>query len=140
MKYSGAERRSTLHLVTIGINKYRNPALNLNYGVPDANGIRDAFNGQPLRLFKAVKTYSLLDRDATRSAIRRVMEELKDSRPEDVIIIYLAGHGDTIDEDWYFMPTEITYPERPDHVRDKAIPSNELDDWVAEAPAGSVLI
>ena len=39
--YTGAERKSTLHVVAIGINKYKNPALNLNYGVGDAQGIAD---------------------------------------------------------------------------------------------------
>lgn len=133
-----AQSRSTLHLVTVGINTYGNPAFNLNYGAPDAKGIGAAFNGPPLKLFKAVKVHSLLDKDATRSAIRDVMEGLKESRPEDVIIIYLAGHGDTIDGDWYFMPTEITRPEEADHVRDKAIGAEELDEWINEAPAQKI--
>lgn len=140
VSYSGAQRKSTLHLVTIGINKYRNPALDLNYGVPDANGINEFFKAQPLQLFKEVKIHALLDRDATRSAIEDVMEDLEDTEPQDVVIVYLAGHGDTIGEDWYFMPTEIAYPERPDHVREKGIKSSQLDDWVANAPAQKVVM
>jgi WD40 repeat protein len=140
VSYSGAQRKSTLHLVTIGINKYRNPALNLNYGVPDANGINEFFKAQPLKLFKEVKIHALFDEDATRSAIEDVMEDLEDTEPQDVVVVYLAGHGDTIGEDWYFMPTEIAYPERPDHVREKGIKSSELDKWVANAPAQKVVM
>ena len=140
VSYSGAELRSTLHLVTIGINKYRNPALNLNYGVPDAKGINEFFQAQPLKLFKEVKIHALFDKDATRAAIIDVMEDLEDTRPEDVVIVYLAGHGDTIGEDWYFMPTEIAYPERPDHVRENGIRSSELDEWIANAPAQKIVM
>ncbi len=140
IKYTGAERKSTLHLATIGINLYRNPALNLNYGVPDAEGLQEFFNSQPLKLFKAVKLHALTDKAATKQAIKAMIKGLKDTEPQDVVIIYLAGHGDTVDGKWYFMPQEITYPERPDHVRAKGISSDELDGWVREVGAQKVVM
>lgn len=33
----------SLHVVAVGINEYRNPALNLNYAEPDAKGIAEFF-------------------------------------------------------------------------------------------------
>jgi len=140
VSYSGAERKSTLHIVSIGINKYRNPALNLNYGVPDAIGLIKFFQSQPLKLFKEVKVHALFDKEATKDAISDVLEDLEDTEPQDVVIVYLAGHGDTIGEDWYFMPSEIAYPERPDHVREKGIKSSQLNAWVAAAPAQKVVM
>ncbi len=138
--YTGADKNSTLHVVTIGINTYRNPALNLNYGVPDADGVRDFFAAQPRKIFKDIKTHSLRDRDATKAGIIKLLDSLKKTRPEDVVIVYLAGHGDTVDKEWYFMPTDIAYPERKDHVRKNGIPASKLDALVNEAPAQKIIM
>jgi len=140
VKYTGAERGSTLHVVTIGINKYRNPALNLNYGVPDAKGLQNFFGKQPLKLFKEVKQHTLQDRDATRPAIQKLITGLAKTQPQDVVIIYYAGHGETVDGNWYLMPTEITYPEREDHIRKKGILSKDLDKWIAGVGAQKVVM
>ncbi|WP_417832537.1 caspase family protein [Terasakiella sp.] len=139
--YSGAELKSVLHVAAIGINDYRNPALSLNYGVPDATGIKDFFEKQPKKLFKDIRTTAVFDKQATKSGIKAALMSIKDdAKPEDVVLIYLAGHGDTLGESWYFMPYDVTYPERPDHVREKGIPSSELEAWVAEIPAQKVVM
>ncbi|HEY9079485.1 MAG TPA: caspase family protein [Magnetovibrio sp.] len=138
--YSGAERKSTLHVVTIGINAYRNPALALNYGVPDAMGIEQFFASQPRSLFKDIKTYKVLDKQATKPGIRATLEGLKGISPDDVLVVYLAGHGDSIGETWYFMPYDVVYPEREDHVREKGITSLELEEWISEVPAQKVVM
>lgn len=139
--YSGAELKSILHVAAIGINDYRNPALSLNYGVPDATGIKDFFEKQPNKLFKEIRTTAVFDKQATKSGIKSALMSIKDNaKPEDVVLIYLAGHGDTLGESWYFMPYDVTYPERPDHVREKGIPSTELEAWVEEIPAQKVVM
>jgi len=138
--YSGAERKSTLHVVTIGINAYRNPALALNYGVPDALGIEQFFASQPKTLFKDIKTYKVLDKQATKPGIRKALANLKGVSSDDVLVVYLAGHGDSIGDTWYFMPYDVVYPEREDHVREKGITSQELEAWINEVPAQKVVM
>ena len=140
VKYSGAERKSTLHLLTVGINKYRNPALNLNYGVPDADGIRGFFGKQPKRLFKDIKLYAIADKQATKKGITSAVAKLYESRPEDVVVLYFAGHGDTVDGNWYFLPYEVTYPEKEEEIRGKGIQSEEINDWVSKIPAQKVVV
>lgn len=138
--YTGEELKSDLHVVTIGINEYRNPALNLNYGVPDANGIRDFFKEQPRKLFDEVKFYSLENRDATRANIKELLTSLEDTKPDDVVIIYYAGHGETVEKDWYLIPADLVYPEREDEIIAKGIKSDELQDWVNTIKANKVVM
>ncbi|MBK8892508.1 MAG: caspase family protein [Propionivibrio sp.] len=41
--------------------------------------------------------------DATQANIRLRLKALREARPEDVVVIYLAGHGETLNEDWMFI-------------------------------------
>lgn len=138
--YTGAERKSTLHVVAVGINAYKNPALNLNYGVTDARGIVDHFAKQPKTLYRDVVVHSLYDKDATKAAILDLLASLKSTNPEDAVLIYFAGHGDTIGETWYFMPHEVRYPEREDEVRDRGLSSAELNESIKNMGAQKVLM
>lgn len=138
--YTGAERKSTLHVVAIGINKYKNPALNLNYGVGDAQGIADYFGKQPKTLFKDVVIHTLYDEQATKANITNLLASLKDTKPEDSVVIYLAGHGDSLSDGWYFMPSEIRYPEREDEVRERGLPSSEINARIKDMGAQKVLM
>ena len=137
--YSGAERKSTMHIVTIGINKYRNPALNLNYGVPDAQGINKFFEKQPKNLFKNIVYHRLFDKKATKAGIEALMKGL-DTNPEDVVIFYFAGHGQTISDSWYFIPYDVLYPEKDEELRQKGIPSKLLNKWVRGVKAQKVVV
>ncbi len=140
VEYTGEELKSKLHVVTIGINEYRNPALNLNYGVPDANGIRDFFKAQPRKIFDEVKFYSLENREATRANIEEMLTSLTETKPDDVVIIYYAGHGETVEKDWYLIPADLIYPEREDAIRAKGIKSDELQKWVGNITANKVVM
>ena len=126
--------------MTIGINEYRNPALNLNYGVPDATGIREFFEAQPRKLFDEVKFYSLENREATRANIKELLISLEETKPDDVVIIYYAGHGETVEKDWYLIPADLVYPEREDEIRAKGIKSDELQEWVNGIKANKVVM
>lgn len=97
----------TLHLVVIGINQYANPALELNYAVADARGLTGWGRNGAKPIFGAVKLYELYDRQATRPNIERLFAQLEATRPEDVVMVYYAGHGETANETWHLLPTEF---------------------------------
>ncbi len=131
---------AALHVIAVGINKYRNPALNLNYAEPDARGILEFFRLKGKGLFKTVTLDALYDEQATKSNIVSRLERLKDTRPEDVVLIYLASHGESVDEKWYLIPHELTYPEREEDVKTKGLSSAELAALMKQARAQKVLL
>lgn len=130
----------SMHVLAVGINKYRNPALNLNYAVPDAKGITDFFNEKGKGLFKKVDVTNVYDENATKVNITAKLKSLEKTNPQDVVLIYLAGHGENISEKWYFIPYEIAYPEREDEVKSKGISSDDIAGLIRSIKAQKVLV
>jgi WD40 repeat protein len=101
-----ASKSSTCHILAVGINKYKNPKLTLNYAKPDAESFIKLVD-QKSSLFKSVELHTLYDEEATRATILQKLDELASKiNPEDVFIFYYAGHGSMVDNLFYFIPTE----------------------------------
>jgi WD40 repeat protein len=137
---SAPRKEATLHLLAVGINGYKNPALNLNYAEPDARGLLEFFQARGKGLFKQVIATGLYDAQATKQNIVERLGRLKDTQPQDVVVIYLASHGESLDEEWYLIPHELTFPERPEEVKRSALSSTELAALMKQARAQKVLL
>ena len=128
----GVAKTSELHLVIVGINKYKNPALNLNYAEPDAKGIEDFFTKSAVKkLFSAVHIHRLLNEEATTAKIKKLFADVRQrARPQDTVILYLAGHGDSIGSDWYFIPHDIVTPEMEEDLKKDGISTKDITETV----------
>jgi len=124
----------------VGINKYKNPALNLNYAEPDARGIVEFFKQKGEGLFKKVEVLEIYNDQATKEGIIRRLKHLENTNPQDAVLIYLAGHGENIDDRWYFIPHELTYPEREEDVKTKGLSSDELSGLIKNIKAQKILV
>lgn len=136
---SAPSRDVTLYVFAVGVNRYKNPALNLSYAVPDAKGIAGFFR-QKGRLFKQVNIMEIYDEEATKEGILAKLNELGKTNPQDAVLIYLAGHGENVKDVWYFIPHELTYPEREEHVQTKGISSAELATAMKNIRAQKILM
>jgi WD40 repeat protein len=138
----GAERQSDLHLVLVGVNRYKNNALNLTYAEPDATGMKEFFRAEGVkRLFKEVHVYPLLNDQATGANIRRLFGEVeKKAQPQDTLLIYLAGHGDTIGEEWYFIPHDAVTPEIEADLKRDGISNTAISDAIKRCKAQKVFV
>ncbi|MBF0383599.1 MAG: caspase family protein [Magnetococcales bacterium] len=106
-KPADAPREPSLHVFVVGINEYGISDLNLNYAIPDAKGVMEFFMKSQGGLFKNVVTYEIYNDKATGRTINRELTALHDIPPEDTVILYFAGHGETIDDSWFFIPHEL---------------------------------
>ncbi|MFC1679542.1 caspase domain-containing protein, partial [Elusimicrobiota bacterium] len=140
VNFSGEKKRSTLHVLAVGIDKYRNPALNLNYARKDAESVAKFFSSAPRGLFKDVAVSELSDAGATRASILGHLKDLQNTPQQDVVVIYLAGHGDSLPDSWYFIPHEVAYPERQEELRKKAISSAEIQQAVRNIGAQKIVL
>lgn len=132
--------RPLLHVLAIGVNQYRNSTLNLDYSVPDARGVSGFFKTMPGGLFRDIRVDELFDSQATRNNILASLRNLRESRPEDAVVVYLAGHGETIVDDWFFIPHEVTTPEQPDMLRQGGLSSQDLALELKSIPARKIVI
>jgi len=133
-------QEASLYVLTVGINEYKNRALNLNFARPDAEAIAAFFRRSGGRLFKSVQVREVYDDRASKAGILSAIGELRTSKPQDAVVLYLAGHGESIADRWYFLPHELTYPEREDEVRTKALSSEELRGAMKEVTAQKILL
>jgi uncharacterized caspase-like protein len=100
--------KPVLHVLVVGINKYEDTRLNLNYARQDGMSLAHFFATHGNTLFASVDVTSLFDDDASWTNIKQAFDKLATlSRPEDVVVLYLAGHGVVLDEQFYFLPHEM---------------------------------
>ena len=138
--FKGVEQQPVLHLVVVGINQYQNSALNLNFAQPDAAAVEKFFSSGPSKLFRATKVVEMMNAGATRAEVLAKLHSLKNTAPEDVVILYLAGHGESAGPNWYFLPHDIVYPERAEELQKKGLSSQEIRDLVMQIGAKKVLL
>ncbi|CAA7614585.1 putative Wd40 repeat, subgroup [Candidatus Terasakiella magnetica] len=137
---TGSGIPGTLRVITVGINQYSDPNLNLDYGVPDAESIAAYFGGQVMPLVKEARQIPLRDVGATRAAVLAKLSELGDTRPEDTVVLYLAGHGVVVDDKWYFIPTDVPSPMRKADVPRIGISAAEIADGLMHAKAQKIML
>jgi WD40 repeat protein len=140
VKLTAPSKDVSLYIFAVGINKYKNPALNLNYAEPDAKGITNFFRLKGKGLFKKVEIIEIYNEQATKENISAKLNKLQNTHPQDAVLIYLAGHGESISDKWYFIPHELTYPERQEDIKSKGISSDELSGYVKNIKAQKILM
>jgi WD40 repeat protein len=130
-------RTPTTHILAVGVNEYANPRYNLRFAVGDANSFvaevkRQRALVEPKGEIRAV---TLLDREATKgnilTALRRLsgaetgplpagapksLEALKPAEPEDLVLVYFAGHGTAQRNRFYLIPHDLGYAGERDKV------------------------
>lgn len=137
---AGSGGQGTLHLVVVGIDKYRNPSLNLNYGVLDGRGVANFFKDVRHGPFGKVQVHEIYDEAATRSGIEGVFNLVQSTRPEDTIIVFLAGHGEAVDRDWFFVPHDVTNANDSKALARGGFSSGDLQRNALKIGARNVLI
>lgn len=107
LHYKGLESTATCYVIAIGINKYENPQLELNYAKADAQAFAKLVHDRAQKLFKKIELIEIYDKDATRDNILKSLDELAEKiKPEDVFFFYYAGHGSMVENKFFFIPTE----------------------------------
>lgn len=135
--YKGAtDEKPTLYLVTIGINKYKNPKYNLNYAEADANGVENSIKKSSSGIFKTIVPYNIRNEKALKSNILAALDDIKKkSLEQDMLVVYYAGHGvmageSAADKEFYIVPTDVTQLYgREDMLKDKAIAASSLKEY-----------
>lgn len=110
--------------VVIGISNYRAEGLNLRYAERDAEAIRDFLIGKGG--FRPERVRFLSDQQATHEGVRTALFSfLAATQPEDMVLIFLAGHGvqDTVNPDNFFF---LTYDSEIGNLGGTAIPMWDL--------------
>jgi WD40 repeat protein len=162
------KRIGTTYILAVGVNNYANQQYNLKYAVADAQAFGEEFARQQTKMGTStrVELIQLLNQDATKAnilaALKRLSGEaattlptgvpesllkLKPAQPEDVVIIYYAGHGTAQQSAFYLIPHDLGYQgERTkldqsglDSILAHSISDKELEQSLETVDAGELL-
>jgi len=81
-----------LYLVSIGVSEFQNPEYNLSYAAKDALDLSTLYKSR-IDMFGKMNVISLTDSLVTKESILQVKEKLLKSRPDDLVILFIATHG-----------------------------------------------
>ncbi len=96
-----------LYLLAFGVSKYKDPKLNLQYADKDAFDLEKVMQSYKGKGFENVYTKVLTNEQVTSKEIKNAKDFVKDAKPDDVFILFIAGHGlhDTDPEATYYYLT-----------------------------------
>jgi WD40 repeat protein len=130
----------TLHVMVVGINRYRDKALWLRYAVPDAQALATSLCTTAAPLFGAVAITTVFDDYATLGGLEAAFGKVATQADvHDAFILYLAGHGVTRNGRYYFLPQDFRY-QNEDSVHRDAITQEQLQHWLVSIPARKSLV
>jgi uncharacterized caspase-like protein len=138
-----------LWALVAGVSDYRAPGpgerdLDLSYAAKDAEDFataleiaakgHGAFNGDALWVRRLTDDSGT---PATRTSLLEAFQELQAAKPTDILVVYLAGHGITWGDDYYYLLSDANSLKLEDEaVREQAaISSRELTDLIKKVPA-----
>ena len=97
-----------MYVLTVGVSKLANSAWDLANPANDATALADVLRQDKAHLFAGVSAKTLTDADATKANIIDALKEIAGkATPDDVVVIFLAGHGRTVDGHYYFAPSDM---------------------------------
>ena len=143
VEYDGEAAQTDLYILSIGINKYKNPQYNLDYAVNDSKSFTSIIVAGGDSLFREVHEYSIINENATKEIIEATILEIKSKiGPEDVFLFYYAGHGvmsyekNPEDSDFYIVTHDVInlYGDAQ-LLKEKAISAKELMQYSMEISA-----
>jgi hypothetical protein len=139
-----------------GISRYSNPKLTLNFAANDAVAVANAIELGAKRLFGADKVHLALlstvdDRLAiapTKDNFTKAFASARQARPADILIVYLAGHGITLQRgsDTYCYltqearTTDTAALSDPAVLKQETVTSEELVEWIKQIPANKQVV
>lgn len=96
------QTQPTLYIIAVGISKFLDTTLNLNFADKDANDFITLFSSN--KIFKNKRTIKLTNQQATLENILNIKDTLKQTNVDDVVLLFYAGHG-LLDNFYnYFLP------------------------------------
>jgi WD40 repeat protein len=114
-----------LYALVVGVSNYADPAMALKYAAKDAGDFAKALANQKGLYYADVEARVLTDRDVTRARIIEGLEWLEKvaTDPNDVTVLFLAGHGMTDEKQTYWF---YTSDSNDDNVRINGVSQDEV--------------
>lgn len=116
------DRRPSIHLVTLAASQYE-MVTPLRFSVADAEALADQIRKRTGNFYELGTVIPLQDEQITRENLAntfvRLKTALENAKGNDLLVVFLAGHGVAIDGEYYFVPTACSADF--DEIKEKGI-------------------
>ncbi|MBF0226221.1 MAG: OmpA family protein [Desulfobacterales bacterium] len=126
-----------LFILSIGVSEYANKNYNLDFAHKDAEAIVDFFKSQHGKMYSEVNTNLLTNANATREKILEGLDWLGGMAQNDLAIVFMAGHGETSDQNHFYF---LGYDANFEKLRATAVKWTEFKDTLTILPGKVILM
>ncbi len=132
-------RRSRLWLVAIGIDSYRNPAMDLQCAVNDADAVYRRIGSGKNAAYQDQETTLITNGSATLDEIRETFEEvIREAEINDAFVFYYAGRGSVLRQgpfkQFAFVLHDVLNANDPNTLAKESLTSDTLRAWLMRIP------
>lgn len=136
IQYDGEEYKPNCYILSVGLNTYKNPVLDLNYGKADAQEFSSTLKKGGKSVYDNIIVTELYDEKATKPSIVAALKNIQEkAKAGDVFVFYYAGHGSMYNHSFYFIPHETIRLSDQPTLDSTAIKDEELQAIFAEIKA-----
>ncbi len=137
-----------MFMKSIGIDEYKGKDLALDFAVADAKDIFKTFSSSALA-FSSDKNKKqgarvntlMLNQQASKKAILSLFDRTKRvANKNDMLVVFMSGHGIVIDNQWYFLPQEAKIQNDPKHLKSVGLSANELMHKFVDIPSQKIVL
>jgi hypothetical protein len=135
--------RPRMHVLAIGVDAYAMRDYRLRYAAKDAQEFSDALKVVGSNLFAEVRVtrlfaphVALVNKSTIEAAFSRVAQETK---PTDLFVLFLGGHGKSINGRYYFYPQDIDFAAGQ-RVEEHGISQDDWQKWIAKINSNKKLL
>ena len=137
VKHDELASKAKLLVLAIGVSKYQDKNLTLEFAAKDAKDFAESMVKQKGGLYQDVLVKALTDEKATKDEIINGLDWIsKETTSKDVAVVFLAGHGMNGSEGaYYYLPVNV----KIDILRDTGVPSEQMKNTVASLAGKAIL-
>ena len=142
ISWDGTTKKPRLFILAVAVNEYADKNISkLKNCVADANGVIDTFTQYSGNVYTDVVVQKLYEREVTKDNLAKAIASIgKEASPDDVFILYLAGHGKTyVDGDYYYIPCDFRY-ENEESIPKFGVSKWELIKNISSIQASSITV
>ncbi len=130
--------KGDLYFIGIGISKFKDKKLNLNFADKDVKDLAKMFKKMK-KGFNNIYIKTLLNKDAVKKNVVKLSQFVKNATYKDTVILYISGHGmHDIDNDMTYY--YILYDTSPENLSRTAISFREIEKIMYNTQARNKLL
>ncbi len=105
---ASAAKVKTLYMLSVGISNYDQHDLDLQNAANDATAMAALMNTTDPPVYDKPEMKILTNAQATKDNIVTALREIaKDAGPDDLVVIFFAGHGQEVNGKYYYAPVDM---------------------------------